>query len=525
MLHFIQDYIYYNTVYFEISSNILGWGDGIKLSTEMKTKLRNIFSQSDCGNQMALDLVEPGSDEDMKPENHKRVGKHLPPEVSSRMMYKDIVRIAGPSFIELTLTQLASMVDLMMVGQLGSWAISGVGLTNQPKFLLMAMFISMNVGATALVARYKGAGEYEKANNILRQSLLLTFIFSLASSIIGFIYAEPLVRLMGAADTETLAAGTIYLKIQMIGFVFMALTSTITATLRGVGDSKTAMVYNLVANGVNVVLNYVLIYGHFGFPEMGIAGASLATIIGQGVAFVMAASVILGGKQYLSLRLQDGFKPDWESLKSIFNIGVPAMIEQLVMRAGMMIYSVTVASLGTIAFATHQVCMNIQAMSFMSGQAFSVSATSLVGQSLGKKRSDMAEAYGQRSRRIGMIISVLLGFIFFFFGKPIVALYSNEAEVIQQGGRILMLVAFILPFQSSQFILTGVLRGAGDTRATAMIIFITVLLVRPGMAILSINKLGWGLEGAWIALAADQLLRSLLVLLRHNSGKWKTIKV
>jgi len=88
-----------------------------------------------------------------------------------------------------------------------------------------------------------------------------------------------------------------------------------------------------------------------------------------------------------------------------------------------------------------------------------------------------------------------------------------------------MLVAFILPFQSSQFILTGVLRGAGDTRATAMIIFITVLLVRPGMAILSINKLGWGLEGAWIALAADQLLRSLLVLLRHNSGKWKTIKV
>ena len=495
------------------------------MGKKLGSRLSGLFDKSEEEHQSALDLVESGTDKDIENSAGKKAGKTLPSEVTSGMLYKDIGRIAWPSFVELTLTQLASMADMMMVGQLGAYAISGVGLTNQPKFLLMTMFIAMNVGSTALVARYKGADEPNKANNILRQSLVLTFVFSLIASILGYIYAEPLVQFMGAADAETLAAGTVYLKIQMVGFVFMALTSTITATLRGIGNSRTAMVYNLVANGVNVVLNYLLIYGHFGFPRMEVAGASLATIIGQFVAFVMAVMAILRKDQFLHLDVSEGFKPDWKALKTIFNIGIPAMIEQLVMRAGMMIYSITVASLGTVAFATHNVCMNIQAMSFMNGQAFSVSATSLVGQSLGKKRPDMANAYAHRTRRVGMMVSVLLGLTFFFFGRSIASLYTNETEVIVQGAKILMLVAMIQPFQSSQFILTGVLRGAGDTKATAVIIFLTVLLVRPGLAILSINKLGWGLMGAWIALVADQLLRSLLVLIRYNSGKWKGIRV
>jgi putative MATE family efflux protein len=500
---------------------------GNNLGMRLRGKLAKIFGSpdDDHDHRLALDLVEAGTDEDLKKSVGKKVGKALPEGITSRMLYRDIVKIAWPSFVELTLTQLTSMADMMMVGRLGAYAISGVGLTNQPKFLLMTMFIAMNVGATALVARYKGADERKKANNVLRQALLLTFIFSAIASIVGFIYAQPMVKFMGAADAETLAAGTVYLKIQMVGFVFMALASTITASLRGIGDSKTAMVYNLTANVVNVILNYILIYGKFGFPRMEVAGASLATIIGQFVAFVMAVRAVTRKGQYLELDIKDGFKPDWNILKNIFNIGIPSMIEQLVMRAGVIIYARTVASLGTVAYATHQVSMNIQAMSFMNGQAFAVSATSLVGQSLGKKRPDMSNAYAQRTRRIGMTVSMILAVTFFFFGRYIVALYTNETEVIEQGAKILMLVAFIQPFQSSQFILTGALRGAGDTRATAIIIFITVLLVRPGLAILTIKHLEWGLIGAWIALVADQMLRSLLVLIRYNSGKWKSIIV
>jgi len=474
--------------------------------------------------QLALDLVEPGDDENSYGKQ-ERVSKHLPPEVTSRMLYKDVVRIAWPSLMELTLTQLASMVDLMMVGGLGPWAITSVGLTIQPKFLMMIAFMAMNVGATALVARHKGEGKPEKANMVLRQALLLTFVLSIISSVVGFFLSESMVRFMGAADAQTLAGGTVYLKIQMAGFIVLALTSTFTATLRGVGNTRIAMLYNLMANIINVIFNYLLIHGHFGFPRMELAGASLATVIGQCAAFVVALIVLLRGKHYLKLELNKGFKPQWESIGRIFKIGFPAMVEQTVMRTGIIIFSKTVASLGTVDFAIHQICMNIQALTFMTGNAFGISGTSLVGQSLGKKRPDMAQAYSSRTRRLGMCVSLVLALIFFFFGKQIVSLYSDEPQIIFQGAKILMLVAFIQPFQSSQFILAGVLRGAGDTRSVAIITFITVLLVRPGLAILGIHALNWGLIGAWIAVIADQLLRSLLVLLRFNSGKWKSVKV
>lgn len=473
----------------------------------------------------ALDDIPFGDDSEDGFGRAEKVTKKLPPEVSSGMLYKDIVRIAWPSFIELMLTQLASMVDLMMVGQLGPWALTAVGLTTQPKFLLMTMFNAMNVGVTAMVARYRGAGEQDKANMIMRQGILMTFVLSAIASVIGYIFAEPLVVFMGAQDAQSLAGAVDYLQIQMIGFVFMALTTTVTAALRGVGDSRTAMIYNMTANIVNVIFNYLLIYGNFGFPEMGVAGASLATIIGQFVAFLYAFFYIMKGRRYLHLNLRDGFKPHWGELGKIFNIGVPAMIEQLVMRAGMIIYTKTVASLGTIAYATHQICMNIQALSFMSGQAFAVSATSLVGQSLGRKRPDMAQAYCSRTRRIGFVIALGIAAVFFFFGGSIVALYNNEPEIVEMGSRILMVMAFIQPFQSSQFIVAGGLRGAGDTKATAVVTFITVLLVRPGVALLMINVFHWGLEGAWLAMAMDQILRTTLIFLRYRSGKWKMASI
>ena len=472
--------------------------------------------------KMALDAVEAGDGDLHSYGMDEKVSKKLPDGVSSKLLYDDIVRIAWPSFVELILTQLASMVDLMMVGQLGAWALSAVGLTTQPKFMMMTMIMSMNVGATAMVARYKGAGQPEKANGILRQALVLTFVLSAISSVIGYVFSEPLVAFMGAADAQTLEGGTIYLQIQFLGFIFMALTSTVTACLRGVGDSRTAMIYNLTANVVNVIGNYVLIYGKFGLPEMGVAGASLATVIGQCVAFVLAFAAVMSKRStYLHLSFRDSFKPDLTAMGSIFKIGLPAMLEQAVMRCGMIIYSKTVAGLGTVAFATHQVCMNIQSLTFMNGNAFAVSATSLMGQSLGKKRPDMAQAYVSRTQRVGMLVSILIAVVVFFYGGEIISLYNDDPEIVRVGAQIMKMMALIQPLQSSQFILAGALRGAGDTKATAVITFITVLLVRPAVAIFAINALDWGLYGAWVAMIADQLLRTAFVFGRFNSGKWK----
>lgn len=474
----------------------------------------------------------PMGDESMMGKDLKVV-KTLPEGVHSKELYGDIIRIAWPSFVELILTQLASMVDMMMVGsiggtanpELGAQALSAVGLTTQPKFLLMTAFMAMNTGVTALVARYKGIGDKQKANLVVRQGLMFTFFASLILSVLGFVFARPMVIFMGSTEEHVTVWATQYLQIQMAGFMPVALTSTITASLRGVGDSRSSMFYNLIANVVNVFFNWVLIYGHLGMPQMDVAGASLATVIGQLVAFVISTVIILRGNGFLKLELKLGFMPDKETLGNLLNIGIPAAIEQLLMRAGMIIFTKTVASLGTIPYATHNVCMNIQALSFMTGQAFAVSATTLMGQSLGRRRTDMAQAYCSRTRRIGMILAIILGLIFAFFGSSIVSLYNTDPDIVRMGGRIMLFVAALQPLQTSQFIIAGGLRGAGDTRATAVITFITVLLVRPTVALLLVNLTDLGLYGAWIALALDQLLRSMLVLFRYQSGKWKTIKI
>lgn len=476
-----------------------------------------------------LDRLPYGDDsllEDLKVKNT------LPSGVKSKELYQDIIRIAWPSFIELLLTQLTSMVDLMMVGsmggkahpEIGTQALAAVGLTTQPKFLLMTAFIAMNTGITALVARNKGTNDKKQANLVVRQGLLFTFVVTVILSILGALFAKPLVIFMGSTEAIVTKWATEYLQIQMIGFLGFALTSTITAALRAVGDSRTCMIYNLIANGVNVIFNWLLINGNLGCPALGVAGASLATIIGQFVAFFIALGVILKGNGFLKLELKLGFKPNKPVLGNMLNIGLPAMVEQLLMRAGMIIFAKTVANLGTTPFATHQVCMNIQALSFMTGQAFAVSATTLMGQSLGKRRSDMAQAYCTRTRKVGLIFSLLLAAIFICFGKQIVGLYNSNPDIIRMGGYIMLFVAFLQPFQSSQFIIAGALRGAGDTKATALFTFITVLIIRPVAAIILIS-LGLGLYGAWIGMAIDQIVRSGLVLWRYNSGKWKLIKL
>ena len=461
-----------------------------------------------------------------------KVSNKLPDGVKSKELYKDIVHIAWPSFVELLLTQLVSMADMMMVGgiggeanpQLGVDAITAVGLTTQPKFLLMTAFVAMNTGVTALIARYKGQGDKEKANLVLRQGMMFTFVATFLLSVIGVIFARPMIIFMGGKGESIIQQATVYLQIQLAGFATVALTSTITAALRAVGDSRTCMVYNLIANVVNVIFNWLLIGGNLGFPELGVAGASIATVIGQLVAFVIALCVILHGNSFLKLEPKKGFKPNKSTLSNITAIGLPAAAEQLLMRAGMVIFAKTVASLSTTSFATHQVCMNIQALSFMTGQAFAVSATSLVGQSLGRKRSDMAQAYCSKTRNIGFGVAVLLGLTFAFFGGDIVSLYNKDAAVIEMGGRIMLFVAFLQPFQTSQFIIAGGLRGAGDTKSTAKITTVTVLIVRPVVALILVNA-GLDLYGAWIALACDQLLRTALVFLRYKSGKWKLIKL
>ncbi len=523
-----------------------------------------------------LDEVEAGTPELIEAEasKSKKERRELPAGAESRTLYKDIIRIAWPSLIELTLSSLVSMVDMMMVGNIASGgvqAMSAVSLATQPRFLFLMLIMSLNTGVTAVIARARGAGRHDEANDILRQAMAMTFIISIPATIIGYFSSEPLIRFMSAGGIaeSTIALSTEYLQIQMLGFITMAIPSTVTASLRGTGNSRIPMVYNMTANVVNVFLNWMLIYGNLGCPEMGVAGASIATVLGQAVSCVMAIFAVASGKNYLKLTFAK-FKLQMSIIKQIVKIGLPALGEQCIMRIGMIIFTRIITGLGEINLTTHQVCMNIQSLSFMTGQAFAVSSTTLVGQSLGKQRPDFAEHYSRRCRRLGLIVAIALMLAFAVFGGQVVKLYNgsiyaadgtlamDKVQVIVLGALIMLFVALLQPIQSSQFVLAGGLRGAGDTRSTAMISLITMLIVRPILGSLLVQWIGWGdinfvlpewasstvafltgvpgdiagsvqvnlgLIGAWIAVFADQSLRSLLVLIRYNSGKWKKIKI
>lgn len=337
---------------------------------------------------ITLDKLSWGTEETLEAEYAKsqKERKVLPDTITSRELYRDILQIAWPSLCELFLTSLVSMVDTMMVGGLGAGAISAVSIATQPKFLFMNLVMALNTGTTAMVSRARGMQDRERANNILRQSMVFVTLIGIFSAIAGYIFAEPLIRFManGGLEQEVLQQGTAYLRIQFLFFPCLSWTSVITASLKGTGQAKPSMVYNTIANLVNICFNWLLIGGKLGFPRLEVTGASLATGFGQAVAFCIALGCAFSGRFYCVLRLKNLLHFDKDIMSGIVKVGVPSMVEQLIMRFGVIFYTRTVASLGSVEFATHNIAMNIQSMSFMIGQGFAVSSTSLVGQSLGK---------------------------------------------------------------------------------------------------------------------------------------------
>ena len=476
-----------------------------------------------------IDTLEFGEIDAEKEGKYKKY--KLPDGVDRGMMRSDILTIALPSLVELVLTSLTSMADQIMVGrlpgQLGVQALSAVGLCMNPKVILMTALMAINTGTTAVVARYRGMGNQEKANQTFKQSLIFNIFLSAIMMVIGVVFARELIGLIagnGISETTVEYAVT-YFRIQMYGFIPLMMTNTVTSTLRAIGDSKMPMVYNTIANVVNLFFNYGLIYGKLGMPEMDVAGASLATVIGQCVAFVIAMYIMFSKKRYVYLDFKEKTGYNKTIMSNVLGIGLPSMLEQLCLRIGIIIYSRIVASLGDIAYATHMVCMNIQSLTFMSGMAFQNSATTLMGHSLGRRRLDMADNYTRMTRNISFWISCVIGVILALFGGQIVNIYNSTPEIVEMGGKLLAIVAITQPFQSSQFVTTGALRGAGDTKYPAVVIFICTLIVRSVLGYIFVIQLNMGLIGAWFAIVVDQLLKTAMIFARYNTGKWRFFKL
>ncbi len=448
--------------------------------------------------------------------------------VGMREGYGRCIAVAWPATVESLLNAMLAFVSTIMVGTLGDRAISAVGVTTQPKYLLLTFLLSLNIGVTAVVARRKGENDIKGCCRSLKQSLMVSGVISVVMLLGSVLFARDLLFLAGAQN-EYIEDSVAYFRIVMAGQFFGCLGMTINAAQRGFGNTKVPMVSNVVANVVNLVFNYLLINGIWIFPRMGVIGSAVATALSTFIIFLLALFSVVSSRSRGSLSIIGANSGTWhfekKTLQSVYKVASSAFAEQAFMRFGFFTYASMVARLGTVPFATHQICMNIMNISFAVSDGFGVAATSLVGQSLGAKHPNLARVYGTISQRCSMVFGLVLCALFLLFRKQLIMLFTDEAEIITMGAQIMYIIAVTSLVQTSQVVISGCLRGAGDTRFVAVSSLISVGAIRPGLSWLLCYPLGLGLIGAWLGLFADQLLRLGLNSARFRSGKWTAIRL
>lgn len=439
---------------------------------------------------------------------------------------KKVISIAWPAILESFFTAFAGLVDSFMVSSLGSSAVAAVGLTTQPKFVGLSLFIALNVSISALVARRKGEQNREGANRIFSTFVVFMLLAAVAISIAMVSLADPIMYLCGSnADTHDNAV--LYFRIIMGGMIFNCIQMGFNAAQRGAGNTRITMRTNLVGNSINIVCNYLLIGGHFGFPALGIRGAAIATVFGTMVASVMSVLSVCKKDTFVSFVyiFKERIRPRWTAFKELIHVAYSVFIEQLLVRVGFMATSIMAAKMGTDAMAAHQVGMNIMSLSFSFGDGLQATAVALIGYSLGAKQPELAKEYGRTCQMIGFCISVGLALVYFLGGGWLYGMFFEEANIIAIGVQIMRMMILIVMMQISQVIFTGCLRGAGDMFYTAVATIFSVTLVRTVSSYFFGYVLDWGIVGVWMGVIADQATRLFLSATRFKQGKWTQIKI
>jgi len=438
-------------------------------------------------------------------------------------LHRDVLRLALPATGEQLLGMAVGIVDTFLVGHLGAAPLAAVGLANQWVFLAQTLLGAIATGSTALIARFTGAQQPEQANKVVRQSVVMGVVIGLGCTALGVSLARPAVLLLGA-QAEVIELSTTYLRLVSSSLLFITLMAIGNASLRGAGDTRTPLAVMLGVNLVNIAVAWTLINGLFGLPRMGVAGSALGAVSGQIVGGSLVTALLLRGRSGLRLRLSR-FRFDWATIRRVLRVGLPTGAEQVLFRTGNMAYVRILASLGIAAYAANQVAINGWSLSFMPGFGFAIAATTLVGQALGAQDPDAAQQRGYTAYRMGAALMAAIGLTFVLFPAQIMGFFTDDAEVIALGTMPLRVVGLFQPVLAASMIFAGGLRGAGDTRWPMIVTAAGIWLVRLPLAGLFALVLGWGLVGAWGAMAFDFTVRGTLNFLRFRGGRWKTIQV
>ncbi len=445
----------------------------------------------------------------------------------NRNCLKTTLSMAWPAIIESFFVAFAGLVDSLMVSSLGSDAVAAVGLTTQPKFMGLSLFFAVNVAVSALVARRRGEERQKDANSLLLTALWFIVIAACVLSVLFVVFASPIISFCGSSP-ETHDGAVTYFRIIMGGMIFNCIQMGINSAQRGAGNTKITMRTNVTSNTINIILNYLLIEGHFVFPALGIAGAAIATVSGTVVSCIMSIVSIFKPNDFISIPyiVRNKIKASLSAFTSLVKVGYSVFFEQVLMRVGFMLTAIMAAHQGTDAMAAHQVGMNIMGLSFSFGDGLQSTAVALIGRSLGANDEKLAKEYGRTCKMVGFTIAFVLVFVYFFGAELLYSLFfPNAKHIVAIGVQIMHVIIFVVIFQICQVIYMGCLRGAGDTLYTAVSSTISVTLVRTAVSYLFGYTMGMGIIGIWFGVLGDQIARYLFASIRFRQGKWTKIKI
>ncbi len=434
-----------------------------------------------------------------------------------------VLRLALPVFTEMALQTVTQVVDMVMVGRLGAVAVAAVGLSFQPLWLANGFFMGLAAGTTAVVARQVGAGERERAGVTAQQSLVMALALAACVGLLVLAGASWLVRAMGA-EAAVGEVGAPYIRLLAPGLVALMVSQVLGGALRGAGDTRTPMRIAVAVNLVNVFGNWVLIFGNLGFCALGIAGAAIATSLSRIAGVVALGATCFRPRSAIRFSAA-GFRPDPPVMARVLRVGLPAAAERITSSLGMVLYARVVAGLGTVAYAAHAIALNVESLSYMPGLAFATAAATLVGQHLGSGRPDRAAASGWECLRLGLTVMGSMGVLFLLFPRPLMRLYTDDPAIVALGVVALRVVAFAQLPEATGFVLSGALRGAGDTRSVLYISLLGVWVVRLLSAWLFVVVLKLGILGAWLAMTLDWVVRSAYLSVRFRAGRWQEVEV
>jgi len=446
--------------------------------------------------------------------------------ISSLDITRTVLVLSAPVVLEMFLQTMVGFADTAMVGRLpyGRAALAGVSLANNVYMFVLTLFTAIGTGSTALVARSIGAGDHQAADRVVVQSLICGGLLAITVMLVGVLFPDYALRLMGAED-EAREYGATYLRIISWASVPLFCMELLSGCLRGAGDTRTPMCINSGVNMVNVILNYLLIYGKFGFPEMGVAGAALATSISRVAGAAAMFSLLISRRLKLTLGRVRDVAVDVPLIRRILNIGVPAAVEIGLMRGAQLAFARLVATLGTTAVAAHTIALNCESISFMPGFGIGVAGAAMVAQSVGAGRFKLAERFGRESLKIALLCMSALGVVLFTVPKVLAGVFIQDPEVIALSAVCLRIVAVSQPALATTMTMSNILRTVGDTRRMLFITMAGFWLIRLPISYVLVMLAGVGLAGAWIGMIADLFFRGVTTFLRFRSGSWKSIRI